>query len=514
MKVAIYCRLSEEDKNKTNSQDDSESIQNQKSLLINYAISNNWDIFHIYSDDDFSGSDRNRPAFNQLISDAKDKKFDIILCKSQSRFTRELELVEKYIHGLFVEWKIRFIGVADSADTDNVGNKKSRQINAMVNEWYLEDLSNNIKSVLKNKCKEGKHIGSFARYGYKKQGKNELIIDDEAAEVVKMIYNLYLDGNGAGKIANILNQQNILNPSGYKKKYGSNYKPAKLDPKGYFWSYPTVTAMLREQIYAGDLVQHKIEKVSYKSEKQRRVPKKDWIIAENSHEAIIDKQTWQKVQAMMDSKSKPSKAGTVHVLAGKCVCADCGKILASNYAKGVKYLRCPTRDVKKELCVGASIQLKYAENAVLEEINRLSQEYFDTDYIEKGVTLEDNAEIRLEKLKKQQIKIEKEKEDFESAISASYLDKVKGFITESEFVKFNNKFSQEIEGKTAELTKLQQEIDEINQSLQNRVSKRELVEKYKNVTELTRVMVLELVDKVEIGKKKDGEIPINIFWNF
>lgn len=166
--VAIYSRLSEEDRNKLNETDDSRSIQNQKSMLLSYALEQGWDVYNIYSDDDYRGSDRNRPAFNQLMIDAEAGKFDIVLCKSQARFTRELELVEKIIHGQFVEWGIRFVGLADNADTTNRGNKKSRQINGLVNEWYLEDLSDNVKSVLTDHRKKGMHIGSFALYGYKK----------------------------------------------------------------------------------------------------------------------------------------------------------------------------------------------------------------------------------------------------------------------------------------------------------------------------------------------------------
>ena len=176
MKVAIYCRLSEEDKDKRHVTDDSESIQNQKSMLIQYATEQGWEIYGIYSDDDYTGADRSRPEFNRLLEDAKHKKFDIVLCKTQSRFTRELELVEKYIHGYFPIWGIRFVSIVDNADTENKGNKKSRQINGLVNEWYLEDMSENIKSVLTDKRKNGYHIGAFALYGYqkepKKKGKN------------------------------------------------------------------------------------------------------------------------------------------------------------------------------------------------------------------------------------------------------------------------------------------------------------------------------------------------------
>ena len=129
LKAGIYTRLSEEDRNKLSPEEDSRSIQNQKSMLIQYATEQGWDIYSIYSDDDYTGSDRNRPEFNRLLKDAEQRKIDVVLCKTQSRFTRELELVEKYIHGLFPLWGIRFVSIVDNADTANKGNKKSRQIN-------------------------------------------------------------------------------------------------------------------------------------------------------------------------------------------------------------------------------------------------------------------------------------------------------------------------------------------------------------------------------------------------
>ena len=150
LNVALYVRLSEEDRNKRFETDDSNSIQNQKAMLLQYAMEQGWEVYDIYNDDDYTGSDRKRPAFNRLLKDAEEHKFDVILCKTQSRFTRELELVEKYIHGLFPLWGNRFIGIVVNADTANKGNKKSRQINGLVNEWYLEDMTENIRRVLTN----------------------------------------------------------------------------------------------------------------------------------------------------------------------------------------------------------------------------------------------------------------------------------------------------------------------------------------------------------------------------
>ena len=215
MKTAIYCRLSEEDRNKQFETDDSNSIQNQKLMLSQYAQEQGWDVYRIYSDDDYTGSDRRRPAFQQLLKDAEAKKFDVVLCKTQSRFTRELELVEKYIHGLFPMWGIRFVSIVDNADTANKGNKKSRQINGLVNEWYLEDMSDNIRSVLTNRRVNGYHIGAFALYGYRKDPdqKGHLLIDEEAAAVVREVFSLFAQGYGKTAIARMLNDRKTV-PSG------------------------------------------------------------------------------------------------------------------------------------------------------------------------------------------------------------------------------------------------------------------------------------------------------------
>ena len=144
----IYVRLSDEDRNKRCKADESESIQNQKSMLINYCIEQS---HKIYCDEDYSGADRNRPEFNNMLEDCEQGKIDIVLCKTQSRFSRDMEIIEKYIHWKFLEWNIRFVSIVDHADTNIAGNKKARQINGLVNEWYLEELSDNIKRTLHHK---------------------------------------------------------------------------------------------------------------------------------------------------------------------------------------------------------------------------------------------------------------------------------------------------------------------------------------------------------------------------
>lgn len=253
MRAAIYCRLSEEDRNRGDA--DSLSIQNQKSMLVSYAAAHDWEVYAIYSDDDYAGADRRRPAFNRLLKDAEARRFDIVLCKTQSRFTREMELVEKYIHGLFPLWGIRFVSIVDNADTASPGNKKARQISGLVNEWYLEDMSENIRAVLTSRRKGGFHIGAFAPYGYKKdpEQRGRLLIDEEAAAVVREIFTLFSQGYGKTAIARLLNERSIPNPTEYKRLHGLRYQQPK-GKTGALWKYAAISGILTNELYIGNMV--------------------------------------------------------------------------------------------------------------------------------------------------------------------------------------------------------------------------------------------------------------------
>ena len=177
LKVAIYARLSEKDRNLKTKEDDSNSIINQKSLLTDYALKQGWTVYDYYVDDDYSGSDRNRPEFNRMIDDARDGKFSTIICKEQSRFARDVAIVEKYLNELFPIWGIRFISIVDNNDTNDNNQVLLRQFQSVLNEQYLRGMSNSIKSVLTNRRENGYFIGAFAPYGYKKDPnqKNHLI---------------------------------------------------------------------------------------------------------------------------------------------------------------------------------------------------------------------------------------------------------------------------------------------------------------------------------------------------
>lgn len=242
-------------------------------LLTQYADAQGWEIYDIYSDDDYAGADRNRPEFNRLLKDAEAKNFDVVLCKTQSRFTRELELVEKYIHGLFPVWGIRFVSVADNCDTDDPGNKKTRQINGLVNEWYLEDMSESIKSVLNSRRSLGLHIGSSAPYGYAKDPaqKGHLIIDEEKAFTVREVFSLFANGQGKTSIAQ-----------------GSSTPGAYPPPAAGCGSMPRYPPCSQNEVYIGHMVQGRYGSVSYKTKRNMPKPPELWFRVENTHEAIID----------------------------------------------------------------------------------------------------------------------------------------------------------------------------------------------------------------------------------
>lgn len=200
-RAVLYLRLSKEDADKVNKGDDSSSIKSQRLMLTDYALEKGFKIVKVYSDDDESGLYDDRPGFEEMILDAKMGEYDVIIAKSQSRFSRNMEHIEKYLHHMLPNLGIRFIGVVDGVDTDNEGNKKSRQINGLVNEWYCEDLSKNIRSAFKAKMKDGQFLGSSCPYGYIRDPKNHnhLIIDNYAAKVVQRIYDLYICGYGKAK---------------------------------------------------------------------------------------------------------------------------------------------------------------------------------------------------------------------------------------------------------------------------------------------------------------------------
>ena len=521
MKVAIYCRLSEEDRNKQFETDDSNSIQNQKAMLMQYAAEQGWELYNIYSDDDYTGSDRRRPEFNLLLKDAEARKFDIILCKTQSRFTRELELVEKYIHGLFPIWGIRFVSIVDNADTANKGNKKSRQINGLVNEWYLEDMSDNIRSVLTSRRQSGFHIGAFALYGYKKDPdqKGHLIIDEEAAAVVREVFTLFSQGYGKTAIARMLNDRGIPNPTEYKRLKGLRYKQPKAK-NSTLWKYFAISDMLTNEIYIGNMVQGKYGSVSYKTKQNKPRPKEKWYRVEGTHEPIIDRALWDRVQRMVAERAKPFDIGTVGLFAKKARCANCGYVMRSSKTVpergGKHYLQCSNRHVAKDACIGSFISVDKLEQLVTHELNRLSAEYLDKDELERNIEFCSNLQEQKKRIFADIDIYHKRVEELSKGIRELYMDKVKGLITEADYLEMSEEFITDRDRMELLITDGEKQISAIEEKMAVGDNRRELIEQYTNLEHLNREIVETLIDYVSIGKRIPGtrDVPIEIHWNF
>lgn len=517
MKAALYCRLSEEDRNKLCATDDSNSIQNQKAMLVQYANEMGWEIYQIYSDDDYTGSDRRRPEFVRLLKDAEQRKFDIVLCKTQSRFTRELELVEKYIHGLFPIWGIRFVSIVDNADTANKGNKKSRQINGLVNEWYLEDMSENIRSVLTNRRENGFHIGAFALYGYKKDPdqKGHLIIDDEAAAIVREVFNLFASGMGKTAIARLLNDRGIPNPTEYKRLQCLRYKQPK-SRNSTLWRYYSISDMLINEIYIGNMVQGKYGSVSYKTKQNKPRPKSEWYVVEGTHEPIIERDLWDRVQKLIAQKSKPFITGNIGLFAKKAICMNCGYTMRTHKNRGIHYLICSCRHVAKDACIGSFIQVSRLEQLVLTELQRLSAAYLDEDAVAQGIAFTNHLQDQKNQVLASIAAYRKRSEEYSKGIRDLYMDKVKGLISEGDYADMSKEFLQDREHFEQLIHDAEHQLTELDERIAIGDNRRSIVEKYVHLDHLNRDAVEVLIDHVRVGKRipKTKDVPIEIHWNF
>ena len=521
MKAAIYCRLSKEDEDKIG---ESESIQNQKSMLIQYAMEKGFELYQIYSDEDYSGIDRNRPAFNSMLQAASEHQFDVVLAKTQSRFTRDMELVEKYLHGKFMEWGIRFIAVVDHVDTNDTANKKSRQINGLINEWYLEDLSTNVRSVLDHKRKEGLFIGSFARYGYCKDpnAKGKLIIDPEAAEVVRRIFSMALNGIGAHKIARTLNEEKIPSPTAYKRLHGIHYRIAFKNTNAALWSSPTVYQILHDQLYIGNMVQGKHKKVSYKSEKTIWIPKSQWIVVENTHEPIIDRDTFETVQRMLAARTRNGVQGTIHPLAKKVVCGCCGSYMEQTAhqprADGFqrRYVRCRMHQRAPERCSNKTCtDLNALENTVRERIREYAEVYVDPEKVElpqRDDPVRQRVQAKRSELKRLQCEADRRRR----ALQQLYLDKVSGLIDATQFSEMNRAFGEEIKSAENRIRGLEAELEQQPEETDAAPAQRQRVRELAQVSRLTRELAVLLVRRVIVGTKDPltGQQEITIEWAF
>ena len=506
--VGIYIRLSQEDKDKKY-ESDSESVINQKELLRNYVKNNNFNLVKEYVDDGFSGTDFERPGFKSLLEDINNKKINCVIVKDLSRLGRDHVMTGYYIETFFPENNIRFISILESFDSfKNQASNDSSTFIIACNDYYSKQNSIKIRNVLNEKRKSGKFVGSLPCYGYMRdpEDKGHLIPNPETAPIVKKIFKWRADGIGPTEIANRLNKAHVVTPSGYKK---TNYSSRLIDRDN--WNISTVKKILINRIYTGDLVQHTQTKVSYKSKKKITLDEKLWIVVENTHEPLVDKDTFDYVNNLRKRNTRNYEIKTnreKRLLEGKLFCRECGNRLTVLYRKKQDYwsVNCNrySRDPVRGRCYSHFYPYNYLEEQVLEQINKSVSKLMKeldlkqlNDEVVKNVYKETNNIDNVIK------NLEIEKEKITKRITTLYNDRCDGVISTETY----KELAKESETKLKEINDLIDNENSKKYRIKNNVNVLpDYTKKIKKLLDLNKPkkeLIDALIDKIVIDKDRN-----------
>ena len=520
--TALYCRLSSDD----DLEGDSNSIKNQKLLLSDYAKENKFRNIRFYIDDGYSGSNFERPAFKRLLNDVENGEISTVIVKDMSRFGRDHILVGYYTKYYFPDADVRFIAIFDQMDTETNPDDDIIPFKNILNEMYAKDCSRKIKAVVKAKGNSGKHISSFPPLGYIKdpEDKEKWIIDEEAALIVKEIFNLCIKGYGPSQIARILTERGIETPTMYFHRKGIP-TPQKIKQDSDVWGKQSIVGILENEEYLGHTVNFKTYKKSYKSKKYIENPRENWVIVENTQEAIIDQETFDIVQNLRKAKRRISDMGTPHILSGMLYCADCGEkmyLCRCTTMKQAEYFNCSTyRKKKKKYCTSHQITAHAVMAMVKNDLRYTIQ--FANDNKEAFMSiLKERTEA---KNKRELASAIEEKEVAEKRIVALdkiiqslYEDKVSGKLSEERYIKMSDNYEAEQKELTEKVKILKAEIEKAQTKYDNIQKFMAIVKRYSDFEELTPEILRAFVDKIIIYEKQkvDGHIrhTIEIVYNF
>lgn len=503
--TALYIRLSKEDGDK----EESDSIKNQKNQILNYIETKpNFKIFDIYIDYGYSGTNFERPAFKKMINAIKNEEINCIIVKDLSRFGRNYIEVGNYIENIFPILNIRFISINEKLDSI----EKTQKMNSIIvpfknilNDSYSRDLSTKIKSALDINKRKGNFIGAHAPYGYIKsaEDKHKLIIDDEAAKTVRDIFNWYVSGIGKLGIAKKLNELRIPSPINYKKAKGSNlWLPAAKDNIASLWSTTTINRILSNKVYIGHMVQNKTKIISYKSSKRIKNHEDNFIIVKNTHEAIIDKTTFEKAQILLKQNANKSHGNSkIYPLSGVVKCADCGREMSrqkngTNKKIYYYYICTRFRSYDNSKCTRHSIRCDKLEQSAFEIIRKQIELAVSMEEIinksEKTFSVSSSIENIDNIINHKNTLIFK----FKRKKQILYEDWKNNLITKNDFIDLKNKYDKEIQDIKDIINKLSIEKDKVVERTNNEKNKIKELLKYKNITKLDRDIVNSLIDEI------------------
>lgn len=513
-KAALYIRLSKEDGDKN----ESNSVTSQRNILTEFVKQHDdIELVDYYIDDGYSGTNFNRPSFERMIQDVYAKKVNCVIVKDLSRFARNYTGSGYYTDDVFVRLNVRFIALNNCIDSESDTNPATNCINLglynVINESYSATNSQNIRATLDSNRKNGLFIGSFPPYGYLKDAEDhhKLVIDENTAPVIRQIFKWFIEGKSVIGITKELNALGVPNPTVYKQQMGWKFKHTSSNNDG-LWCDSTVRRILKNQKYVGDMVQGMNKKVSYKIKQCKAVAKDQWIIVENTHEPIIDIDTFNKVQSLFNRNTRTApKKKEVDLFSGFVKCADCHRAMSkktNNHSYGTyEYYRCVTsRKMDSGACTPHSIRIDKMEQAVLVTIQTMIDTAVKLDDVLNKMN--EKQRNRGEDLWKNGLnKLVKERDEIKNMILDLYPDWKKGIISKDEYDNLKADMTQKVNALEKKISEHEKRIEN---SQEGKVEENDFISHFKQygkINKLTRPILTELVDSILVHT--DGNITIN-----
>nr|WP_283689967.1 recombinase family protein [Clostridium perfringens] len=519
-KVAVYIRLSREDGN-----DESLSVINQKKILKEYLeemFEDEYVLVDFYVDDGLTGTDDERESFQRMIKDVKQGKVNCIICKTLARAFRNYSDQGYFLEEFLPLYRTRFICLGSPKfDTylnpEAITDGLDVPITGLMNDRYAARASADIRRTFNTKRRNGEFIGAFAPYGYKKSpdNKNKLIIDEEAAQVIRDIFRWRVE-EGINKLGIVrrLNELGTLTPTKYKHSKGLMLKNPNLDKQDGMWSMNTICTILKNRMYIGDMVQGRQRVISYKVHKTICTPENEWFIVENTHEAIIDKDTYLKAQELDQRGIRMSPKGrNVYLFSGFLRCADCKRSMTKKTNKNklndgtvkeYNYYICSTYALKnKSKCSRHSIKLEILEEAVLKAIQIQVAMVENMSEVISEINKQATIVNQSSRLKKQLNEKQKELEKIICVTDNLYMDWKSEEISRNEYARMKSKFEIKAEEIRRIISNIEAEIQSSSKEFGDNDPYLKIFLKYKNIKELNRGILIELIDAIYIHENNE-----------
>ena len=502
--TAIYCRLSRDDEQAG----ESNSIVNQRAILKRFAQDQGFRNIQFFVDDGYSGANFNRPDWQRMISMVENDQIGVLIAKDMSRIGRNYLEVGIYTEVLFPEHNVRFIAVNSGVDSANQADNDFTPFLNIINEFYVKDSSKKVKASMKQKGESGEYLTTNPPYGYMKDPDNpkrHWVIDDEAAAVVRQIFEWCMEGFGPSQIAKKLKEAKVDCPTVHWMKMGRN-APAKTPDNPYDWAPRTISGILEKQEYLGHMVNFKTRKQSYKSKKKIENPPEQWRIFENTHEAIIDAETFERVQELRKNKRRPARTGKSNMFSGIVRCADCKEKLyyctSKNFETRQDHFVCSTSRKKgTDVCDTHFIRAVVLEEGVLQHMRLvISCVAAYEDKFRKALGAKRSAEARKELSAKKRTlqKSENRIKELDRLFKRIYEDMVSGVISEARFQMLADSYEQEQDELREKITMLEEEIQNQEDQVENVDRFIQMAKKYLYLEKLTPAVLNDMVSAVYV----------------